>query len=232
MSFFDHESHAKSLEKIKYVRWGLSVVYGLPVSTDIERILINIQQTVEEELPRLYSWYKSTQFHATLIRGKSSDAPLPRVNRVLLQSVIQKIAGSPETIVQILNPQLCPDGYIRVPFISGRLFPSLVDEDITEMERTIGLSWRRVYKTWITVGFMQETSINQYDATKLWLLTDQAFKKLKPYWPFILNLQLVKLIHFSNVVFWPIEEQKWIEIPLGLRTTFDINTDKLGLVYL
>lgn len=226
---FDIQLLNKTLKKTRDNRWGLSVVYGLPVCETLQKIIENIQLGVEDTLPEKYMWYNQLQLHATLIRGKSSDSRLSPIKKHLLETIIHKIIKCPEISLRFTSAQLYSDGYIRMPCQSINLFPLISDEYLKEMEGEIGIKWRRTPNSWVSLGCLKNSGYDKLTIETIWKSTGFVISKFVFEKPLEIIVAKVKFIHFSNVTFMPNEDQRWIEIPLKSEPISNIDINQLGI---
>jgi hypothetical protein len=226
---FDCQLLNDTIRKAKEKRWGLSVVYGLPVCETLQRTIRDIQSEVEKRLPEKYIWYMPQQLHITLIRGKSSKNSLSPMRKYLLETIICKINKCPEIILRLTNAQLYSDGYIRIPCQSINLFPLLSDKDLMEIENEIGLKWHRTFNSWISIGYIGNCYYDRFATEDIWRYTVSSLSQFMFYKPLEIVVENVKFIYFSNVTFMPIEEQHWIEIPLKSKSKSNMDISQLGI---
>ena len=201
--------------KTKKKRRGLSVVYGLPVSSLLEKIVYAVQSQVECRVPSKYSWYKTYQLHTTIVRGKSSLHSPANVKRILLEDIIQKINESPPIILKFMNAKVFPDGYIRMPCDLMNALTSLTNKDIQNANRLAAVGWSKPKESWMSVGHLKDVNSNVSVLGNVWKDTIKSLSRTRFAEPFVIEAKSVKIIHFSNTAFVPPQQQYFMEIPLN-----------------
>lgn len=229
MRGFDLNKVKDAITKSKGKRWGISVIYGLPVPKTLEDIARNIRDLVEESVPNQYEWYKPIQLHLTIIRGKSSENPFNPIQKSIIHRVIDKINRSPEFTLKFTNIRLCDDGCIRFYCQSNNPLMYLTQTEIDNFNKLTNVKWSRSKSLWISIGYLKYVPDHKFIAEKNYDTTIHAINNFELKYPLEVKVKALKVIHYSNIKFVPIENQYCIEIPLNLKP-FKCLLDQLKIV--
>ena len=211
---FDPKSASETIAKTRQRRWGLSVVYGLPVSSIFKEFVALVQSETEEKIPETYNWYSASKLHATLIRGKSAERLLPPISRHLIENIVCKINKCPSFALKLKGTRPEVGGHVRVMCECTNPFPYLTEMDFKDMERETGRGWRPTANTWVSIGYLKE-SCNKLTRSKVWQTTISTLSRFSSMMPSEVVVRAVKLLHFTNITLTPLETQHWISIPLN-----------------
>jgi len=209
---FDRALLLKATYKRKVSRYGLSLVYGMPVSKTLERRLVHIQKVVEGAVPRKYVWYRPQQFHVTLIRGRSSDRPLS-LGMKSIYHIARAFPRCQRFKLSAGDTLLCPDGYVRFFFKRANILRGLDEKVVKNIEKQVGVSWRRIPAPWASIGYLATVDENKEELMKVWNNTSDRILKMQLR-PTSVLVTKAKLVYFSNITFAPANRQLWTEIPL------------------
>ncbi len=212
MRGFNRALLVKTTYKRKVWRYGLSLVYGMPVSKVLERRLIHIQKMVEGAIPRKYAWYRPQQFHVTLIRGRSSDRPLS-LGITSIYQIARAFPHCQRFKLSASDTLLCPDGYVRLFFKRANILRGLDAKTVKNIGMQVGVSWRRILAPWASIGYLATVHQNKEELMKVWNNTSDCISKMQLR-PTSVLVTKAKLVYFSNITFAPANRQLWTEIPL------------------
>lgn len=140
----------RSLKKVQK-RYGLSVVYGMPLHNKLINQIKIIRNLLPLNLINCFDWQSDQCLHMTILRCKSA-----RNNFVVFDEQLAKIQDVfqliPRFVIYIDNIKLDSDGVIRVYF---SLVPELeliseIDTDI--ISKITNLNYSLITSPWITVA--------------------------------------------------------------------------------
>ncbi|MDP2722249.1 MAG: hypothetical protein Q8O72_05800 [Bacteroidales bacterium] len=140
--------------KFKQNRYGLSVVFGLPIPNNLSFYIQDIKQTCQLFFPNCFDWYENEKIHSTLIRCKSTSNKIPYdlFENHPFRNNIKSIKEFEMTTDDLI---ISHDGAIRLFFSSNRLPLPIEMDDISKFEKDLNINLRLVQKPWITLANMK-----------------------------------------------------------------------------
>jgi len=137
--------------KFKQERYGISIVYGLPISGSILQYFERIKDIVVDRFPGCYTWYSIENLHSTLIRCKSKSSRIS-LRSYYGHSFIRSLSSIKKFRMTTSNITISDDGAIRL-FLNSEDFPLAVSNDlILRFSEDNSLSLTLVKNPWITLA--------------------------------------------------------------------------------
>lgn len=166
----------KILERIakqKENRYGISVVYGLPVDFSILNLVKSIKKNFGNEYSNLLKWSGKNNLHATIVRGNSVKTDInPPVDLSTIVLMFKKV--KPFYIIPS-KLELFDDGVLRLNFTKTNSLININKYYIKKFAKETRLELDIILKPWLKIANINNINIKNKITHLYQLINDMNF---------------------------------------------------------
>ena len=154
----NNRSITRRIAKQNEKRFGISVVYGLPIHITIFEFTKSLRKLFEKKYLRIFNWSKKRNFHATIIRCNSvkKEIHIPPTLDVV-RDVFKSVTSFylvPDKI------ELLDDGVIRLSFQKAAQLSNINKYYLNKFARGHKLSINVIQKPWLKIANINNVNVD------------------------------------------------------------------------
>lgn len=178
-------------------RYGVSTVYGLPISSSIRELRNILKCSLEKKFQNNFNWNNLSNIHSTILRCKSKNVNIKNV--VSLKFIIEIFKNISPFELSFDEIKLSSEGILRIHFKKIKSFKNINKKILKLFEQKNKISLNIIEEPWITVANLKYT-VNNIDELKLLeelkrinCIANEVYKKI-----LVRNL---KVVNYEDITF-------------------------------